>query len=601
MPSERSERLPAFSDNKRRAAYAMGFVALVVLTSSVLAYNIFRTHIAIYRVIVLTERNIETWQQIEKLVTFSPVDRRDGSLNIRMVKRIQEQIRQKLEKSQEIEVEIESVLDSYGYVLALISRGDDHASSSPSIPLEIRSAVTAYANMPAEIVSTGISLWDSDLRIRFTGSKYLSGVRIFSYSIGKLGEKISKYTKILFYITSICSMLFIVYTYVFVINPIFKQMIVQHEKLLYSQEKEFHNEKLRVLGQIAAGVAHEFNNVLAVIAGNAKIGITKIKKNIDPSKHLFRIQESSLRAASLSDQLLVYARKKSLAKENIHMPSFSAGLEQSCRIAAASVHLECSLTSSSTVEADHIYLETSIVNLIANARDALGETASPKIELHIEDIMDNESPYVRISVCDNGPGIPADLVSRIREPFVTARKSGRGTGLGLSLVEGFALQSKGRLDIASRPGRTEFILVLPAIDPSTDAQGDNSETADEETTLDGVRVLFVEDRLDEFDFMIELLESAGCTVYPAATYDEAMALCSKPLDIVVCDVDLGTHTGLDILRLFQGKSYEPPFIFVTGISPNEFVNTQLRKTGQRILQKPFPIETLFDAIGKAAA
>ncbi|EFO30057.1 sensor histidine kinase [Roseibium sp. TrichSKD4] len=468
--------------------------------------------------------------------------------------------------------------------------------SQSKVPKAIRSKLEHYASLPLELMPMGITTWDADLKIDFLSSNYLRPASDFVKQTTLVGERITQIAQYLLLFIGAFLLLFVGYVYRFFLSPIFSEMIRMHKQIIQAKEHEMHYEKLRVLGQISGGVAHEFNNVLNIISGNAEMARLKSGPDAECARYVDKILDTYIRAATLTDQLLMYSRRRHLNEARVFLPDFFEGLEKTgTSLLDGDIALTMKSDAEVTVFVDPVFFETSVLNLVSNARDAILMGGGSRVKIFSSaDGVGN----VRIAVVDDGPGIPENALSLVREPFYSTKSRGRGTGLGLAMVEGFAAQANGRLEISSKPGRTEAALVLPVAEHSSHTSMASHLEADETQGLSGKRILIVEDRIDEFGFLTEHLRSVGCNVDIAKTVAEAGAKQGELWDIVLCDVDLGEGSGLDVYRSFQHKNVPPPFIFMTGNIPNEAMRDSVVRTKQRILMKPFRMMDMMEAIQK---
>lgn len=465
--------------------------------------------------------------------------------------------------------------------------------SQSKVPEAIREKVEQFSELPLELMPMGITTWDADLKIDFLSSNYLRPALDFVKQTTVVGERITQIAQYLLLFIGVFLILFVGYVYRFFLLPIFSEMIRMHNQIIQAKEHEMHYEKLRVLGQISGGVAHEFNNVLNIISGNAEMARLKSEPGAECVRYVDKILDTSIRASTLTDQLLMYSRRRHLNEVRVFLPEFFIGLEKTVEpFLNDEISLIIKPPAEVTIFVDPVFFETSVINLVTNAQDAILMANGSKIE--ISSNLD-EAGAVRISVIDDGPGIPEKALPLVREPFYSTKSRGRGTGLGLAMVEGFAAQANGRLEIVSKPGRTEAALVLPIAD-QTSGQVEGRLVDQKTHGLSGTCILIVEDRIDEFEFLPDHLRSLGCTVEVARTVAEATGKQGEAWDAVLCDVDLGEGSGLDVYRSFQHKNAPPPFIFMTGNIPNDAMRDSVVRTKQRILMKPFRMADLVDAI-----
>ena len=242
-------------------------------------------------------------------------------------------------------------------------------------------------------------------------------------------------------------------------------------KEVRKEEQLRQSAKMDALGRLTGGVAHDFNNILAVVIGNLKLALNEIE-----DKELLRYINHSLdaanRGAKLTDRLLAFARKQPLSPEKTNLATLLSSLHamlQQLMGEEIDIELNCD-PEIWLCEVDRNQLENVIVNLVVNARDAMSEGGKLIIEVSNNivgaDARELESgQYVRISVIDNGAGMEKEIVEKAFDPFFTTKETGRGTGLGLSMAHGFVKQSGGQIKISSVAGRgTAVNIYLPRLD-----------------------------------------------------------------------------------------------------------------------------------------
>ena len=244
-----------------------------------------------------------------------------------------------------------------------------------------------------------------------------------------------------------------------------------HKSLRHAREEAIQTQKMRAVGQITAGVSHDFNNLLTVIRGNielAEIADTDEERALS----LTDAKEAANRAADLTSQLLSFSRKARLEANPVHLDAFWSSFE---KIARRTVPATIKLNIIAEPGIDQVFcdlrqLEIALLNLTINARDALegkGEiTLRSRVatdqEIQIITRQDLRQPaYGAIEICDNGTGIDPDILPSITEPFFTTKPVGEGSGLGLSMVKGFTEQSGGGLSITSDLSGTQVVMILP--------------------------------------------------------------------------------------------------------------------------------------------
>lgn len=367
-------------------------------------------------------------------------------------------------------------------------------------------------------------------------------------------------------------------------------------------------QKMEVVGQLTGGIAHDFNNLLTVIIG--QLDRVRGESGSLPLPLRGRIETALLaaeRAAALTGRLLAFARRQPLAPRVLDVNRLVAGMSELLRrTLGEQVALEAILAGSLwRVEADPGQLESALMNLAINARDAVPnggkltiETANARLDeayaaAHTEV---TSGQYVMIAVSDTGVGMPPEVVERAFEPFFTTKEASQGTGLGLSQVYGFVKQSGGHVKIYSEPGAgtTVKIYLRRSLSAETDALPPRTveQTASAERRH---RVLVVEDDELVRMFVVGCLQDAGCDVLEARDGHEALDILDKTPDLDLLLTDIGLPRGMTGRQLTeQARTRRPDLkvLFTTGYAPNAIVHHGVLDPGVALLSKPFTSDLL---------
>jgi PAS domain S-box-containing protein len=340
-------------------------------------------------------------------------------------------------------------------------------------------------------------------------------------------------------------------------------------------------QKMEAVGQLAAGVAHDFNNLLTVVQGNASLLMSSKSPNSEDYKPLASICAASDRASKLVRQLLTFSRKQLPELRPVNLPDVLSNLAEMLprvltELIAVHVHAAPRLPP---VQADSAMLETVLMNLAVNSRDAMPEGGALTLTVEAVDVTAEavranaearEGRFVRLSVSDTGHGIPADVLPRIFEPFFTTKPPGKGTGLGLAMVYGIVKQHQGWIEIETQIGRgTTFHVFIPAITASPSAP----KTVPVKTNAHPVHetILVVEDEPDLRDLVTQVLESRGYRVIAAGSGTEALACwAARKQEIHLLLTDIVMPDGLTGQKLAEQLTNENPqlrVIFTSGYSP----------------------------------
>jgi PAS domain S-box-containing protein len=312
----------------------------------------------------------------------------------------------------------------------------------------------------------------------------------------------------------------------------------------------FQSQKMESLGQLTGGVAHDFNNLLAVMSNGLDVLSLRVQDRAD-LKMLETMQRAVARGATLTQQLLSFARQQPLKVEKVNVNAVIRGFEAVLRRAVDSaIRFEIRQEPRPRpVLLDAARFEAALLNLVVNARDAMPTGGT--IVIAVENVELGEGtvgtlavgPYVKVSVADNGSGMPPEVAARAFEPFFTTKEFGKGTGLGLSQVYGFIAQSGGDVLIESEPGNGAVLsMYLPV---ARDQSGDTDSLTG--PALD--TVLVVEDEPDLLDATAELLRSLGYDVLTASNGTEAMDALSRRDDIHILFTDVVMPKGIDGIQL----------------------------------------------------
>jgi len=355
---------------------------------------------------------------------------------------------------------------------------------------------------------------------------------------------------------------------------------------------------MEALGQLTGGLAHDFNNLLTAIMGASELALRSLDDPEKLKRMLDGVRGSAQRGASLTKQLLAFARAQQLEIKQIDLQPFFAEVATLVRPSIRS-NIELVIETSDQlwpVDADAGALELAILNLAFNARDAMKDGGSLKISAH-NVVLDGKpdglkGEHVVITVADTGTGMTSEVRERVFEPFFTTKGFGEGTGLGLSQVFGFANQIGGGITVDSRPGPgATFALYRPASKGSAPASG---ETRTQGRQGMG-RVLIVEDDalLAELAAgMLAELGFEGIVTHSAKEALELLAAGKRPTLIFSDIVMPGGISGIELARKVRGRFPELPILLTTGYS-EEVGGTH----GFPVLQKPYELDALAAAVG----
>ena len=372
-----------------------------------------------------------------------------------------------------------------------------------------------------------------------------------------------------------------------------------------SQEQLAHAQRLDAVGQLTGGVAHDFNNLLTVISGNLQL----LEAQLPPGGEEGEVIASALRAvgrgAELTRKLLAFARRQRLSPRAIAPQQLLADVGLMLRRTLGEqvdLSIQCA-ADVGAVYADPAQLDTALVNLALNARDAMPRGGRLEISVRretfeaAEDVDTRPGDYVVFAVADTGLGMSPEVQARAFEPFFTTKEHGKGSGLGLSMVYGFVKQSGGRLAVDSRLGYgTRIELFLPgAASPDGAAPVASSGAAQRGNE----RVLVVEDEPEVRGIALAFLRSLGYATVAAANADDALALlrADAAIDVLFSDVVLGSGAnGGELARAAQGLRPGLPVLLTSGYERPDGNGGELPGAEFPLLRKPYRREELAEAL-----
>ncbi|HET9738649.1 MAG TPA: ATP-binding protein [Solirubrobacteraceae bacterium] len=361
------------------------------------------------------------------------------------------------------------------------------------------------------------------------------------------------------------------------------------------EERLAQAEKMEAIGRLAGGVAHDFNNLITVISGYAEILLARTE--LDGREHLTEIRHAADQAAALTRQLLAFSRRQVLHPRVVDVNEIVAGMEPMVRrIIGRDVTVAVRLAAGpKTVKADRSQLERVILNLAANARDAMPTGGRLTIETGAVDFDDEfvaargegtAGPNVLLSVSDTGVGMSDDVQRQVFEPFFTTKEPGAGTGLGLATVFGVVKQSGGSIYVYSEPGRgTTFKVYLPATAPAPEeAEAPAPEPA---AALGSETIMLVEDDASVRTLVQVMLESKGYRVLVANGPDEAERLCTSAVDLLLTDVIMPEVNGRSLAERLTTTAPAMRVLFMSGYSDDAVYRHGELSPDAAFIEKPF--------------
>lgn len=361
-------------------------------------------------------------------------------------------------------------------------------------------------------------------------------------------------------------------------------------------------QKLEAVGQLTGGVAHDFNNLLMVISG----GLNMLARSPDEEKRdmlMMRMREAVERGANLTKQLLAFSRRHQLSPESIRLPDYFASMSDLLnRSLGVNVRVTVDVSADvAPVLADPNALQLAILNLAVNARDAMDHSGVVGIGARNGSPQDANAACVSISVSDTGAGMTPEVRRRIFEPFFTTKETGKGSGLGLAQVHGFAEQSGGHIEVQSEVGvGTTFTLVLPRGESVPEAPAPPAVALEPAPPSGAGEALLVEDDDNVAALTEEMLGHLGWRVTRVASAEAALGAITNGLDVglVFSDVMMpGGRNGIELAQALRERHVDLPIVLASGYT--EAVQRDAERAGLLLLSKPFNLDTLAAAIEAA--
>jgi nitrogen-specific signal transduction histidine kinase/CheY-like chemotaxis protein len=366
-------------------------------------------------------------------------------------------------------------------------------------------------------------------------------------------------------------------------------------------------QKMEAIGQLTGGVAHDFNNMLAVIMGGLDLALRRLAKgDTSVDKYLTNAQEGTRRAAALTQRLLAFARQQPLEPEPVEASKLIAGMSDLLRRSLGeTIKLETVLDGDiRRTHVDRNQLENAILNLAVNARDAMPRGGKLTIEASNADIGNKRTAgragvpvgqYVLIAVTDTGSGMPPEVIAKAFDPFFTTKKSGAGTGLGLSQVYGFVTQSGGQVKIHSEVGKgTTIKIYLPCYFGDAAPREDAADKAPIPTNDGSITVLVVEDEDAVRAHATEALRELGYRVLQAGAAAAALRTIDDhpEIGLLFTDVVMPDMNGRRLSEEALRRRPALKVLFTTGYTRDAIVHDGMLDPDVELLRKPFTLEQL---------
>jgi nitrogen-specific signal transduction histidine kinase len=364
--------------------------------------------------------------------------------------------------------------------------------------------------------------------------------------------------------------------------------------------------KMEAIGRLAAGVAHDFNNLLTVVIGYAEMVASKLADQPELQTEMHEIQQAGERGASLVGQLLAFSRQQLLRPEIVELNDVVRRLQQLLRrLIGENIDLSVQLGRNvGRVRTDRTQIEQVLINLAANARDAMphgGRLSIKTMAVTLDTEHSNGEPdlppgrYVLLIVSDTGIGMDSRILSHIFEPFFTTKGRGQGTGLGLATVYGIVRQSGGTIVAHSEKDRgSTFNIYLPVTTEQAESDVEPPTSVTERLTA---TVLLVEDDSAVRLFLKGILIDEGFFVLDCASAREAIVLAKgMPIDLLLTDVVLPDMSGPELVATFLEIAPDTKVLYMSGYPDHALFQNSTNLQGASFIQKPFTRTAMLEKI-----
>ena len=377
------------------------------------------------------------------------------------------------------------------------------------------------------------------------------------------------------------------------------------------QAQLLHAQRLESVGRLAGGVAHDFNNILTVILGNAELMKIRMPADSPVLRNVLEIEKAANRSKDITQQLLAFSRKQVISPRVIDLDASIRSMEMTLgRLIGEDIELRCSLQQSTCkISFDPTQIDQVLMNLVLNARDAMPNGGRLTIETSTVSLDETychdhygfkPGHYVLLTVSDDGVGMDKETLSHIFEPFFTTKEAGKGTGLGLATVYGIVTQNGGFINVYSEPGQgTTFKAYIPC----AAGEYEESEKAEDEPVSTGSgTILLVEDDEVVRGTAISMLEALGYTVIVGETPQAALSLCEQRntrIDLLLTDVVMPGMKGTELRDRIAALYPSIRTLFMSGYTSQVIVNHGVLDERVNFIPKPFSVAELSQAVSRA--
>ncbi|MBH3338347.1 PAS domain-containing protein [Pseudomonas mendocina] len=402
------------------------------------------------------------------------------------------------------------------------------------------------------------------------------------------------------------------------LNDTLEQRVAERTaELMQAEEKLRQSQKMEAVGQLTGGLAHDFNNLLAGISGSLEMMSVRIAQGRlgELEKYILTAQGASRRAAALTHRLLAFSRRQTLDPRPTDVNALLLGMTELIqRTVGPSITLETLGTAEPwPVKVDSSQLENALLNLCINARDAMPDggritiqTANRWMDREVARTHDlTEGQYLALSVTDTGFGMAPDVIAKAFDPFFTTKPIGHGTGLGLSMIYGFAKQSGGQARIHSKVGvGTTLTIYLPRYFGAVDAEREELYSNAVELSELGETILVVDDEPTIRMLLVDALSERGYSVIEAADSVAGLKMLRSDVHIDLLISDVGLPGGMNGRQMADaGRELRPGLktLFITGYAANAAVGNGQLQPGMQVITKPFSVDSLITRVQELMA
>ena len=392
-------------------------------------------------------------------------------------------------------------------------------------------------------------------------------------------------------------------------QDITEQKLIEQERNQL-ELKLHHAQKMETIGTLAGGVAHDINNILGIIIGNTELCMDDVPEWNPAYPNLKEIVKAVLRAKDVIRQLLTFSRNMEVKKETIDIVSvIDDALKFLRSTISTTIEIEKNINvSNPNIVADPTQIDQILMNICANSAQEM-EDSGGKINVSVENVTINHSPviagdvlangeYIKIVISDNGPGIPVELHEKVFDPYFTTKEVGKGSGMGLAVVQGIVNKHRGAINVKSEPGKgATFTILLPSI-----KEGDKKISPDVNILSDDKRILFIDDEEQITNIATRMLEGLGFRVASEINPQKALELLKKEpedFDLVITDMAMPQMNALMLFKEIREIRSDIPVILSSGHNPL-IDEEKARETGfSAYILKPFTKAELSDAVQNA--